>query len=207
MLKKDLLKLIENIADEEEVDKALQGNEAVQGLFPKDFSKATIEDIKAILEGEIGKAYITSHDDSIRSHAVETYKNGKGKEAIEKARLEGIQEGKTGKKKTPEMERIEALEKKNAELEAQALRNSTNATIGKLLNDSKLPGELVNFVYGDGKEETYKANIDSIGKILDSYADSRVQEKIGNWNYNPPIGGNDSGLSLEQQVAQAMGLK
>lgn len=203
MIKSDLLKLVEAIADDGDINETLLGSDEFKGL--KDLSKLNAEDITEILAGEVGKAYITSHDDSVRSTAVETYKNGKGKEAIEKARKEGIEEGKTGKKKTPEMERIEALEKKNAELEAQALKNTTNAAIGKILEGKKLPSELVDFVYGDGKEETYKNNIDTIEKIINGAVDSGVKAKLGTSSYTPPADAQTNALNT--QIANAMGVQ
>lgn len=203
MIKSDLLKLVEAIADDGDINETLLKHDEFKGL--KDLSKLNAEDITEILAGEVGKAYITSHDDSVRSTAVETYKNGKGKEAIEKARKEGIEEGKTGKKKTPEMERIEALEKKNAELEAQALKNTTNAAIGKILEGKKLPSELIDFVYGDGKEETYTNNIDTIEKIINGAVDSGVKAKLGTSSYTPPADAQTNALNT--QIATAMGVQ
>ena len=62
-----------------------------------------------------------------------------GQEAIEKARLEGIEEGKNGKKKTPEMERIEQLEKQLAAVELNfetaAILRDQLVELKKNLND------------------------------------------------------------------------
>ena len=176
MKKIDLLNLLNEIADDGDINETLLGNEEFKAY--KDLSKITADDIGTILTGEVGKAYMQSHDDSVRSRAVETYKNGKGKEALEKARLEGIEEGKNGKKKTPEMERIEQLEKQLAEANAQALKNSTNSAIGKILESKKLPSELIEFVYGDGKEDTYTKNIETIEKIINDATNTGLISKI-----------------------------
>ena len=98
MKKIDLLNLLSEIADDTDINDTLLSNDEFKAY--KDLNKLTADDISSILAGEVGKVYMQSHDDSVRSRAVETYKNGKGKEAIEKARLEGIEEGKNGKKKT-----------------------------------------------------------------------------------------------------------
>ena len=202
MKKIDLLNLLNEIADDGDINETLLGNEEFKAY--KDLNKLTADDIGTILAGEIGKAYMQSHDDSVRSHAVETYKNGKGKEALEKARLEGIEEGKNGKKKTPEMERIEQLEKQLAEANAQATKNATNSAIGKILESKKLPSELIDFVYGDGKEDTYTKNIETIEKIINDTTNNNMQAKLGQGSYVPP--GDAQTNNLNNQIAQAMGV-
>ena len=202
MKKIDLLNLLKEIADDTDINDTLLSNEEFKAY--KDLSKLTVDDISSILAGEVGKVYIQSHDDSVRSRAVETYKNGKGKEAIEKARLEGIEEGKNGKKKTPEMERIEQLEKQLAEANEQATRNATNTAIGKILESKKLPSELINFVYGDGKEETYTKNIETIEKIINDTTNNNMQTKLGQGAYVPPADAQTN--NLNSQIAQAMGV-
>lgn len=202
MKKIDLLNLLKEIADDGEINDTLLGNEEFKAY--KDLNKLTADDIGSILTGEVGKAYMQSHDDSVRSRAVETYKNGKGKEALEKARLEGIEEGKNGKKKTPEMERIEQLEKQLAEANAQATKNATNSAIGKILESKKLPSELIDFVYGDGKEDTYTKNIETIEKIINDTTNSNMQAKLGEGAYVPPADAQIN--NLNNQIAQAMGV-
>ena len=202
MKKIDLLNLLKEIADDGDINETLLSNEEFKAY--KDLNKLTADDIGTILNGEVGKVYMQSHDDSVRSHAVETYKNGKGKEAIEKARLEGIEEGKNGKKKTPEMERIEQLEKQLAEANAQATRNATNSAIGKILESKKLPSELIDFVYGDGKEETYTKNIETIEKIINDTTNNNMQAKLGQGAYVPPADAQTN--NLNSQIAQAMGI-
>ena len=202
MKKIDLLNLLSEIADDGDINETLLSNEEFKAY--KDLNKLTADDIGTILTGEVGKVYMQSHDDSVRSHAVETYKNGKGKEAIEKARLEGIEEGKNGKKKTPEMERIGQLEKQLAEANAQATRNATNSAIGKILESKKLPSELIDFVYGDGKEETYTKNIETIEKIINDTTNNNMQTKLGQGAYVPPADAQTN--NLNSQIAQAMGI-
>lgn len=202
MKKIDLLNLLNEIADDGDINETLLGNEEFKAY--KDLNKLTADDIGSILTGEVGKAYMQSHDDSVRSRAVETYKNGKGKEALEKARLEGIEEGKNGKKKTPEMERIEQLEKQLAEANAQATKNATNSAIGKILESKKLPSELIDFVYGDGKEDTYTKNIETIEKIINDVTNNNMQAKLGQGSYVPPADAQIN--NLNNQIAQAMGV-
>ena len=198
MKKSEIIELLKDIADDGDINETLLGHDEFKGL--KDLSKLNVDDITGILAGEVGKAYIKSHDDSIRSKAVETFKNGKMQEHIKKA----VEEA-TNPTKTPEMKRIEELERKNAELEAKTLRNATNDSIGKILKEKKLPSELIDLVYGDGKEETYKGNIDVIEKIITESVDNGVKAKLGTSSYTPPADAQTN--ALNSQIAQAMGVK
>ena len=84
MKKSELLELLKDVEDDSDINETIQG---IEGLIkPFDLSKITLDQYKEILENnEAIKGYNTSTLDSVRSKAVETYKNGKGKEAIKKA--------------------------------------------------------------------------------------------------------------------------
>ena len=198
MKKSELLKLIETIADDGDVNKILLGNDEFKGL--KDLSKLTAEDITEILAGEVGKAYMTSHDDSVRSKAVETFKTGKMQDEIKKA-----VEAATNKKKTPEQEALEKLQKQFEDSQAELAKERTIGKYTKVLKDKGLPVELVDFIYGDGKEETIDKNIETIGNIFNGAVDSGVKSKLGNSSYTPPA--DDKTNALNDQIAAAMGVK
>lgn len=198
MKKSEIIDLLKDIADDGDINETLLGHNEFKGL--KDLSKLSADDIDEIIKGEVGKAYMKSHDDTVRSKAVDTFKKGKMQDEIKKA----VEEA-TNPTKTPEMKRIEELEKKNAELEAKTLRNATNDSIGKILKEKKLPSELIDLVYGDGKEETYKGNIDVIEKIINESVDNGVKAKLGTSSYTPPTDAQTN--ALNSQIAQAMGVK
>lgn len=198
MKKSEIIDLLKDIADDGDINETLLGHNEFKGL--KDLSKLSADDIDGIIKGEVGKAYMKSHDDTVRSKAVDTFKKGKMQDEIKKA----VEEA-TNPTKTPEMKRIEELEKKNAELEAKTLRNATNDSIGKILKEKKLPSELIDLVYGDGKEETYKGNIDVIEKIINESVDNGVKAKLGTSSYTPPTDAQTNALNA--QIAQAMGVK
>lgn len=198
MKKSEIIDLLKDIADDGDINETLLGHNEFKGL--KDLSKLSADDIDGIIKGEVGKAYMKSHDDTVRSKAVDTFKKGKMQDEIKKA----VEEA-TNPTKTPEMKRIEELEKKNAELEAKTLRNATNDSIGKILKEKKLPSELIDLVYGDGKEETYKGNIDVIEKIINESVDNGVKAKLGTSSYTPPTDVQTNALNA--QIAQAMGVK
>lgn len=201
MKKSELLKLIETIADDGDINEVILGADEFKELGKVDLSKLNTDEFKNLLTtNEAIKGYMTSHDDSIRSSAVETFKSGKMKELIDKA----VEEAKNGKK-TPEQERIEELEKQFAESQAQIQRQNTINKYTGVLKEKGLPTELVNFVYGDGKEETIDKNIETLGTVFTSAIDSGVKSKLGTSSYVPP--NDDATNALDAQIASAMGVK
>lgn len=201
MKKSELLKLIETIADDGDINEVILGADEFKELGKVDLSKLSTDEFKNLLTtNEAIKGYMTSRDDSIRSSAVETFKSGKMKELINKA----VEEAKNGKK-TPEQERIEELEKQFAESQAQIQRQNTINKYTGILKEKGLPTELVDFVYGDGKEETIDKNIETLGTVFTSAIDSGVKSKLGTSSYVPP--NDDATNALDAQIASAMGVQ
>ena len=155
MKKADLIKLIEKIADDGDINEIILGADEFKDLGKVDLSKLTMEEFKTLMESnESVKGYMTSHDDSIRSKAVETFQNGKMKDIIKKA----VDEAKNGKK-TPEQEALEKLQKQFEDSQAELAKERTIGKYTKVLKDKGLPVELVDYIYGDGKDETIDKNI------------------------------------------------
>ena len=198
MKKTDLIELLKDIADDGDINETLLKQDEFKSL--KDLSKLTSGDITTILTGEVGKAYMTSHDDSVRSKAVETCKNGKMQDEIKKA----IEESKN-ETKSPEQIEIEKLKKQFEESQAELTKERNTAKYSKLLKDKGLPTELVDFVYGDGTDETVNKNIDTISGIIKNAVDTKVNAKMEQGSYNPPD--STSTNTLNSQIANAMGVK
>lgn len=198
MLKKDVIELLKDIADDGDINETLLKHEEFKGL--KDLSKLNVEDITGILQGEVGKAYMTSHDDSVRSKAVETFKNGKMQDEIKKA-----VEAATNKKKTPEQEELEKLKKQFEESQAELTKERTMNKLSATLKEKELPVELAQFAYGDGQEETINKNIDTLQGILNNAIDSGVKAKLGTSAYTPPADSQTNALNA--QIASAMGVQ
>ena len=198
MKKADFLKLVETIADDGDINETLLKQDEFKGL--KDLSKLSAEDITGILAGEVGKAYMTSHDDSVCSKAVETFKSGKMQEEIKKA-----VEAATNKKKTPEQEEFEKLKKQFEESQAELTKERTMNKLSATLKEKELPIELAQFAYGDGQEETINKNIDTLQGILNAAVDSGVKAKLGTSSYVPPADAQTNALNT--QIANAMGVQ
>lgn len=198
MTKTDLLNLIKDIADDGDINEILLKHEEFKRL--KDLSKLNVEDITEVLTGEVGKAYMTSHDNSVRSKAVETFKNGKMQEEIKKA----VEEAKNGKK-TPEQEALEKLQKEFEASQAELTKERTMNKLSAILKEKEMPIELANFAYGDGQEETITKNIETLQGILNNAVDSGVKAKLGINSYTPPT--DNATNALNAQIASAMGVQ
>lgn len=198
MKKTDLINLLNDIADDGDINETLLGHEEFKGL--RDLSKLTTDDITGILAGDIGKGYMASHDDSVRSKAVETFKTGKMQEEIKKA----VEEAKNGKK-SPEAEALEKLQKEFEASQAELTKERTMNKLSATLKEKKLPIELANFAYGDGQEETINKNIETLQNVLNSAVDSGVKAKLGISAYTPPADAQTNAANAE--IAQAMGVQ
>nr|WP_321026293.1 DUF4355 domain-containing protein [Clostridium neonatale] len=198
MTKTDLINLIKDTADDGDINEILLKHEEFKRL--KDLSKLNADDITEILTGEVGKAYMTSHDDSVRSKAVETFKNGKMQEEIKKA----VEEAKNGKK-TPEQEALEKLQKEFEASQAELTKERTMNKLSATLKEKEMPIELANFAYGDGQEETINKNIETLQVILNNAVDSGVKAKLGTNSYTPPADTQTNALNA--QIANAMGVQ
>lgn len=201
MKKADLLKLIETITDDGDINETILKTDEFKNLGKLDLSKLSVEEFnKLITENETIKGYHQSTLDSAVSKGVETFKTGKMQELIKKA----VDEAKNGKK-TPEQEELEKLKKQFEESQAELQREKTISKYSGVLKEKGLPTELVNFIYGDGKEETIDKNIETIGSIFNSAVDTTVKAKLGTNNYTPPA--DDATNALNAQIAAAMGVQ
>ena len=197
MKKTDLIELLKDIADDGDINDTILKTDEFKGL--KDLSKLSADNISEIFNSEVGKAYMTSHDDSVRSKAVETFKNGKMQEEIKKA-----VEAATNIKKTPEQLEIEKLKKQFEDSQAELTKERNITKYSKVLKDKGLPTELVDFVYGDGTDEMVNKNISTLETILNNAVNDGVKAKLGESSYTPPTEENNN--ELNAQIASAMGV-
>ena len=197
MKKTDLIELLKDIADDGDINDTILKTDEFKGL--KDLSKLSADNISEIFNSEVGKAYMTSHDDSVRSKAVETFKNGKMQEEIRKA----VEEAKN-EKKSPEQLEIEKLKKQFEDSQAELAKEKAMSKLSKTLKDKKLPVELADFAYGDGTEENINQNINTLEAILNTAVSDGIKAKLGEGSYTPPTGEINS--ELNTQIAAAMGV-
>ena len=81
--KSDLLKLVESITDDGDINETILGTDEFKNLGEMDLSKLTVEDFqKIVTENQTIKGYNQSAIDSAVSKGVETFKSGKMQEVV-----------------------------------------------------------------------------------------------------------------------------
>ena len=199
MLKSELLEKLEDIADDADINEAIQG---IEGLAkPFDVTSIGLEDFKKVLENnkEV-KAYYQSALDSGIGKGVATFKSetlpGIIEEELKKA---------NNKKKTPEQLELEELKAKFEALEKEKAKADMTTKYTKVLTEKGLNTDLINFVLGEN-DETTTQNIESIEKIINGAVDNGVKNKLSSSSYTPPSESNVDN-SLNAQIASAMGVQ
>lgn len=190
MLKSELLKLIEEVGDNDNVLETLKG---IEGLANSsiDYSKLTVEEYKTILENnkEI-KGYQTSLIDSAVSKGVESFKTKKMPQYIE----DEIKK-RDNSTKTPEQIELEELKKQIDNMQKEKARAELSSKYTKVLNEKKLPVEFIDFILSDN-EEIIESNIGKIETILTKAVSDGVTSKLGN-GYTPPKSPSNNKLKVE----------
>lgn len=199
MLKSELLEKLKDIADDADINEAIQG---IEGLAkPFDVTSIGLEDFKKVLESnkEV-KAYYQSALDSGIGKGVATFKSetlpGIIEEELKKA---------NNKKKTPEQLELEELKAKFEALEKEKAKADMTTKYTKVLTEKGLNTDLINFVLGEN-DETTTQNIESIEKIINGAVDNGVKNKLSSSSYTPPSESNVDN-SLNAQIASAMGVQ
>lgn len=199
MLKSELLEKLKDIADDADINEAIQG---IEGLAkPFDVTSIGLEDFKKVLESnkEV-KAYYQSALDSGIGKGVATFKSetlpGIIEEELKKA---------NNKNKTPEQLELEELKAKFEALEKEKAKADMTTKYTKVLTEKGLNTDLINFVLGENDETTTK-NIESIEKIINGAVDNGVKNKLSSSSYTPPSESNVDN-SLNAQIASAMGVQ
>lgn len=199
MIKSELLEKLKDIADDADINEAIQG---IEGLAkPFDVTSIGLEDFKKVLESnkEVKAYYQSALDSGI----------GKGVAAFKSETLPGIIEEElkkaNNKKKTPEQLELEELKAKFEALEKEKAKADMTTKYTKVLTEKGLNTDLINFVLGEN-DETTTQNIESIEKIINGAVDNGVKNKLSSSSYTPPSESNVDN-SLNAQIASAMGVQ
>ena len=199
MLKSELLEKLKDIADDADINEAIQG---IEGLAkPFDVTSIGLEDFKKVLESnkEVKAYYQSALDSGI----------GKGVATFQLETLPGIIEEElkkaNNKKKTPEQLELEELKAKFEALEKEKAKADMTTKYTKVLTEKGLNTDLINFVLGEN-DETTTQNIESIEKIINGAVDNGVKNKLSSSSYTPPSESNVDN-SLNAQIASAMGVQ
>lgn len=194
MLKKDLLKLIENIEDESSIDEVLSKSDFAKSLLQ---SGLTLNAFKEKINEPEFKSYLDSVKDKHFDKALETWKSNNLQTIINDEVLKA-----TGKKKTPEQLKIEELEKNFNEQKAKAERAEKVAKYKDVLSEKKIPMEMIDYFLTDD-DETTNTRIDNFATYVEGMVNSSVKEKIANGSYTPP-GENGAGDLTVDDITKMM---
>ena len=193
MLKKDLLKKIETAKDDEDINSLLTGTD-VESTFKVE---PTLDVFKTKLTEKEFKSFMDSEKDTHANKALETWKTNNLQTIINDEVLKA-----TGKKKTPERNQIEKLQKDFEEQKAKAEKAETVAKYKDVLAEKKIPMEMIDYFLTDN-EETTNTRIDNFTTYVEGMVSSGVKEQISAGNYTPP-GENGAGELTANDIAKMM---
>lgn len=190
MKKSELLDLLKDISDETDINETLQG---VEGLIkPLDINSIGLEEFKNVLENnKEAKAYYQSTLDS---------GIGKGVAAFKEKTLPGIIEEElkkaNNKNKTPEQIKLEELETKLAEMEAQKVRAELQNKYTKTLTEKGFDTNLLDLCF-DENEENFNSKLEKITNIIQASTEKEVQTRLKDGEYKPPKSNNPNVITKE----------
>lgn len=190
MKKSELLDLLKDISDETDINETLQG---VEGLIkPLDINSIGLEEFKNVLENnKEAKAYYQSTLDS---------GIGKGVAAFKEKTLPGIIEEElkkaNNKNKTPEQIKLEELETKLAEMEAQKIRAELQNKYTKTLTEKGFDTNLLDLCF-DESEENFNSKLETISNIIQASTEKEVQTRLKDGEYKPPKSNNPNVITKE----------
>lgn len=202
MKKSELIKLIEKIGDDQDINETILGIEDFAKSSEIDVNKLSLEDFKKVItDNKEIKGYYTGEKEIAVKQGVKTYE-----ENILPKKIEEAIKAKSNEGKTPEQIKLEETTAKVEALEKQLALKDSKANYSKVLADKKLSADLLDFINLDEKKENIDSSIDKLSKIINDSINAGVKERMGGKDETPPRDDNDN-LSLEQQIAQAMGIK
>lgn len=201
MNKIELLTLVENLKDEDDVIETLK---TIEGLANSsiDINKLSIEDFKKVItDNKEIKGYYTSEKDRTTSKAIDTWKSKHLQDEIDKAIKAKSDEGLT-----EEQKQLKELLKYKEDMESEKKINTLKNSYKDIFKEKKLDESLMDYIDFTKDKEFIDSNIDKLNKIITDSINAGVKERMGGKDETPPKDDNKN-LSLEQQIAQAMGVK
>lgn len=173
MLKSELIKRLENIVEDADVDEAIKAMDEYKATI--DYSKLTTDEYKKILEeNAVIKAYQQSQFDSAVGSAVTKYDQKFMKEKFPEL-LKAEMEKANNKNKTPEQIEAEKTLEEAKQLKAELAHEKNLNKYAKILTDKKLPVELAEFVVG-ADDETSDKNVEFFNNLFGKMKDQELKD-------------------------------
>lgn len=199
MLKSELIKRLENIVEDADVDEAIKAMDEYKATI--DYSKLTTDEYKKILEeNPVIKAYQQSQFDSAVGSAVTKYDQKFMKEKFPEL-LKAEMEKANNKNKTPEQIEAEKTLEEAKQLKAELAHEKNLNKYAKILTDKKLPVELAEFVVG-ADDETSDKNVEFFNNLFGKMKEQELK-------YNAPKPPKEDAGKVDadtQALMNAMGL-
>lgn len=194
MLKKELLKLIENASDDENIDSLLENSDLAKSLQA---SGLTLEAFKEKMKTDKEfKAFIDSENDKYHSKALKTWKENN----LEKELEPFIKEKYPDLVTDPVQKKVLELEK---ELEKERQANARKDLLAQAIKyaaDKKLPASVVEKCLGEDFDKT-KEVIDTIADDWSKGLEAIATEKMKQSSYVPGKGSDGKPMSIGASIA------
>lgn len=194
MLKKELLKLIENAGDDENIDSLLENSDLVKSLQA---SGLTLEAFKGKMKTDKEfKAFIDSENDKYHAKALKTWRENNLEKELEPFIKEKYPELVTD----PVQKKVLELEK---ELEKERTANARKDLLAqaiKYASDKKLPASIVEKCLCEDFDKT-KEEIDAIADDWSKGLEAIATEKMKQSSYIPGKGSDGMPMSIGASMA------
>lgn len=189
MLKKELVKLIESLGDDTEVDEIISKSDLGNVLVN---SGLTLDAFKDKLENDANfKSFMDSEKDKHSKKAFETWKQNN----LEKLLDDEI--NKRYPEKDPKDKALEDLKIEMEKMKAESIKKDLTNNALKAMTEKKLPADLVNFIVG-ADEDITNENLKTLEKIFADHDEAIKTEILKNDTYKP--GGKGGAEPTEEAV-------
>ena len=193
MLKKELVKLIENAKDDEEIDGLVANSDLAKSLTEKGL---TLDAFKGKLQEKDFKAFMESENDKYYNKALKTWKENNLEKELEPFIKEKYPELITD----PMQKKLLELEKQLADEKAANARKDLLAEAMKYAKDTKIPAKIIEKCLGEDFDKT-KEEIDAISKVWTDGLEALTTEKMKANSYVPDKGSDGKPISIGASLA------
>ena len=194
MLKKELLKLIENASDDDNVDSLLENSDLAKSLQA---SGLTLEAFKEKMKTDKDfKAFMDSENDKYHTKALKTWRENN----LEKELEPFIKEKYPDLVTDPVQKELAKLQKELADERAANARKDLLAQVMKYAKDTNLPASIIEKCLDEDFDKT-KEVIDSIADDWSKGLEAIATEKMKSNSYVPGKGSDGKPLSIGASIA------
>lgn len=180
MLKNELLKLIETLKDEDNVDEIISKSDLAKSLIE---GGLTLDAFKEKVKTDSSfKSYLDSVRETHFTKALETWKSNNLQKLIDEKIKELYPD------KDPKDTELEKLRIEIENMKKESLKKELTNKAFKIATEKNLPVELVDFFIGENEEITTK-NLETMANIFSKHDEDIKTKLLKDNSYTPPSGG------------------